>query len=108
MTLEAAQRFKAEYAASSDTKKDEKFCGDMICMFDNDSDYFYSLISDGMGSGKEAALTSRLCGIFLKKMPIFPISACTHLHKSACKKSVFFLLFCQKRLVFSARLCYDV
>ncbi len=68
MTLEAAKRFKTEYAAATDTKKDEKFCGDMICMFDNNEDYFYSLISDGMGSGKEAALTSRLCGIFLKKM----------------------------------------
>ncbi len=68
MTLEAAKRFRTEYAAASNTKKNEKFCGDMICMFDNDEDYFYSLISDGMGSGKEAALTSRLCGIFLKKM----------------------------------------
>ncbi|MBR6681755.1 MAG: SpoIIE family protein phosphatase, partial [Clostridia bacterium] len=68
MTLEAAKRFKTEYAAAFDTKKNEKICGDMICMFENDADYFYSLISDGMGSGKEAALTSRLCGIFLKKM----------------------------------------
>ena len=68
MTLEAAKRFKTEYAAACDTKKNEKVCGDTICMFDNNEGYFYSLISDGMGSGKEAALTSRLCGIFLKKM----------------------------------------
>ncbi len=68
MTLESSRKFNTEYAAASNTKKNEKFCGDLICMFENERDYFYSLISDGMGSGREAALTSRLCGIFMKKM----------------------------------------
>lgn len=68
MTLEAARRFSIECAASSNTKENERLCGDLVCMFENGNDYFYSLISDGMGSGREAALTSRLCGIFLKKM----------------------------------------
>ncbi len=68
MTLESARRFSVECAASSNTKENEKMCGDLVCMFENGNDYFYSLISDGMGSGREAALTSRLCGIFLKKM----------------------------------------
>ena len=68
MNLESDRRFNVEYAASSNTKDNEKFCGDLICMFENKHNYFYSLISDGMGSGREAALTSRLCGIFLKKM----------------------------------------
>jgi len=68
MSLETSRQFKVEYAAAASTKKDENFCGDMICMFENGHDYFYSLISDGMGSGREAALTSRLCAIFLKKM----------------------------------------
>ncbi|MBE6717729.1 MAG: hypothetical protein E7574_00535 [Ruminococcaceae bacterium] len=68
MTLESERRFGVEFAAASNTKANENFCGDLICMFENGHDYFYSLISDGMGSGREAALTSRLCGIFLKKM----------------------------------------
>lgn len=68
MNLESARKFKIECAAASNTKEDEKLCGDLVCMFENNNDYFYSLISDGMGSGREAALTSRLCGIFLKKM----------------------------------------
>ena len=68
MSLCSARRYKTEFAASSSTKKNEQFCGDLICMFENGNDYFYSLISDGMGSGREAALTSRLCGVFLKKM----------------------------------------
>ncbi len=68
MTLESSRRFGIDCAAASNTKENERFCGDLICMFENGHDYFYSLISDGMGSGREAALTSRLCGIFLKKM----------------------------------------
>lgn len=68
MVLTSARRFRAEFAASTSTKLNENYCGDLICMFENGNDYFYSLISDGMGSGREAALTSRLCGVFLKKM----------------------------------------
>jgi hypothetical protein len=68
LTMHSEKCFVAEYAAVSNTKKNEKMCGDTVCMFENPNGYFYSLISDGMGSGKEAAVTSRLCGIFLKKM----------------------------------------
>ncbi|MBQ6702174.1 MAG: SpoIIE family protein phosphatase [Clostridia bacterium] len=68
MTIESEKRIGIECAASSETKENERLCGDLVCMFENDNGYFYSLISDGMGSGREAALTSRLCGVFLKKM----------------------------------------
>lgn len=68
MSIQSAKKYEVEYAGASNTKKNEQFCGDMVCMFENSNDYFYSLISDGMGSGREAALTSRLCGVFLKKM----------------------------------------
>ena len=68
MIIESEKKIGIEYAASSATKENEKLCGDLVCMFGNDNGYFYSLISDGMGSGREAALTSRLCGVFLKKM----------------------------------------
>ncbi len=42
--------------------------GDAVNLFENKKEYFYALISDGMGCGREAALTSNLCSIFLEKM----------------------------------------
>ncbi len=68
LSLCSDRRFVVECAAASNTKQNETMCGDTICMFENKNDYFYSLISDGMGSGREAALTSRLSSLFLKKM----------------------------------------
>lgn len=43
-------------------------CGDHIAMFKTDDAYFYALISDGMGSGEDASLTSDICAMFLEKM----------------------------------------
>ena len=43
-------------------------CGDHIAMFRTDEAYFYALISDGMGSGEDASLTSDICAMFLEKM----------------------------------------
>lgn len=68
MTLAATRRLGAETAFASDRKENECVNGDNIITFENREDYFYTLLSDGMGSGQEAALTSRICGIFLEKM----------------------------------------
>jgi stage II sporulation protein E len=46
----------------------EELCGDATNAFITDSSYFYSLISDGMGSGAEAAFTSGVCSMFIEKM----------------------------------------
>ena len=43
-------------------------CGDHIALFKTDDAYFYALISDGMGSGEDASLTSDICSMFLEKM----------------------------------------
>ncbi len=43
-------------------------CGDHIAMFKTNNAYFYALISDGMGAGEDASLTSDICAIFLEKM----------------------------------------
>ena len=43
-------------------------CGDHIAMFRTDNAYFYALISDGMGSGEDASMTSDVCAMFLEKM----------------------------------------
>ncbi|MBQ7173158.1 MAG: SpoIIE family protein phosphatase [Clostridia bacterium] len=42
--------------------------GDAINLFSNKKEYCYGLVCDGMGSGREAALTSNLCTVFLEKM----------------------------------------
>ena len=47
---------------------DESLCGDMTEAFITDNSYFYSLISDGMGSGAQAAYTSGVCAMFVEKM----------------------------------------
>ncbi len=43
-------------------------CGDCTRVFVNGHSYFYSLISDGMGSGAEAALASEISSMFVEKM----------------------------------------
>ncbi len=47
--------------------KDEP-CGDTSNAFITGASYFYSLISDGMGSGQEAAFISGVCSMFIEKM----------------------------------------
>ena len=43
-------------------------CGDHIALFKTDEAYFYALISDGMGAGDDASMTSDICAMFLEKM----------------------------------------
>ncbi len=54
-------------ASSQISYKDSPICGDSICSFRTPSDY-YSVICDGMGSGTEAACTSRMSCIMLNKL----------------------------------------
>lgn len=67
MTLTAKRKI-AVLSAQSNVSADGGVSGDSVNLFSNKKDYFYALISDGMGSGKEAALTSGLCSVFLEKM----------------------------------------
>lgn len=71
MTVSAARRFSVEEKSLSLNAVEngsERFCGDTAVSFEGQGDRCYSLISDGMGSGKEAAFTSRICSMFLEKM----------------------------------------
>lgn len=68
MTLTARRQFAAITAASGCARNDGEPNGDTYTCFENSEDYYYAIISDGMGSGREAALTSRLCCVFLEKM----------------------------------------
>lgn len=53
------------YALKS--KRDSQ-SGDSVSTFENDEGYFYTLVSDGMGSGREAAQASGICAAFLEKL----------------------------------------
>jgi stage II sporulation protein E len=57
-----------ECAKLSEAKTGEIVCGDTVSVFESDERYFYCLVSDGMGSGRDAALTSRLSAIMLEKL----------------------------------------
>lgn len=68
MRLCTARRFAVECVRRSASAGDEP-CGDSVITFESgEGDCYYALISDGMGSGREAALTSRICALFLEKM----------------------------------------
>ncbi len=48
---------------------ESEFCGDTVTVFeDSGRDKLFALISDGMGSGRDAALTSGICAMFMRKM----------------------------------------
>lgn len=64
----SAKRKIAVVSAQNNVSADGGVSGDSVNLFSNKKDYFYALISDGMGSGREAALTSGLCSVFLEKM----------------------------------------
>lgn len=68
MTLVSARQFGVDFVSSGGKMTGEVLNGDLICLFENREDYCYVLLSDGMGSGREAAMTSRICGVFLEKM----------------------------------------
>ena len=67
MILQAKQKL-AVTGAQNNVSADGGVSGDSVNLFSNKKDYFYALISDGMGAGKEAALTSGLCSVFMEKM----------------------------------------
>ena len=68
MVLDGAACFDTDYAIACSKKEDEKENGDDIALFRSTGDYFYTVLCDGMGSGKEAHLTAGLACRFLEKM----------------------------------------
>lgn len=67
LRMSSARRFCAKSAVIT-AGAQESVCGDSVAAFENCDDKYYALISDGMGSGDEASLTSSVCSIFLQKM----------------------------------------
>ena len=67
MSLQARRRI-AVSGAHRNLSSDGGVSGDTVNLFSNKKDYFYALISDGMGAGCEAALTSGICSVFMERM----------------------------------------
>ena len=63
-----AKRFRVASVTRSASKGGESYCGDSFMPFANKDGRFFSLISDGMGSGREAAAMSELTVGFMKNM----------------------------------------
>lgn len=59
--------FLATMGAVSEKKQGESYCGDTVYSFSFDN-YQYFLLCDGMGSGREAALISRIACHFIEQM----------------------------------------
>ena len=68
MQIEAKRAFSAEASFANVSCEEESVCGDTVSIFENKNDYLYAIISDGMGTGKSAALTSEMCNVFLRNM----------------------------------------
>ncbi len=67
--FKSERAFVAEYAKRSiKAEGEEGFCGDTVNIFEGNNNRFYSFISDGMGCGRDAALTSGICSVFLSKV----------------------------------------
>ncbi len=61
LTLDITQRqVRAE--------REPKFCGDSLALLQTEDARFFSLISDGMGSGREAATVSEICTRFTERV----------------------------------------
>ncbi len=58
----------AQASSANCAKKGESVSGDVITSFQTDRDMFYTLLSDGMGSGPDAAMSAGICRVFLEKM----------------------------------------
>ncbi len=67
-TLRSSEAFSVIHASSRLTEEESRACGDSCVCFPSKKGHFCSLISDGMGSGHEAAVTSGMCALFIEKM----------------------------------------
>lgn len=69
MYMNARRRFSVRHAERTVPAEDEgRVCGDAVSAFAGKDDRFCALICDGMGRGKEAALTAGVSCVFLEKM----------------------------------------
>lgn len=68
MITESTNRYAVESARLSGKTEGDEQNGDTVSTFLSCDNKFYMLICDGMGSGKEARSTSKMCAEFLKRL----------------------------------------
>jgi len=68
MTMQSRASLAAEYARAGVTRQSESVNGDTVNIFEGRDDRLYALLSDGMGSGRDAALTSRITSVVMEKL----------------------------------------
>lgn len=72
LRVPAAPRYRVRSTSVSRSAcrngREEGLCGDSISIFENADGRSFALLSDGMGSGRNAAHLSGICTIFLQKM----------------------------------------
>ncbi len=68
MRMQRKAILRTEMAYACATKAGETVSGDVISSFYSQNGMFYTLLSDGMGSGAEAAVSANICRVFLEKM----------------------------------------
>ncbi len=68
MTLRAQPKIAISCGTWGEKKAGEEMSGDVLSVFANRGDYFYALLCDGMGSGKEASVTAQIAALFLEKL----------------------------------------
>ncbi len=76
ITLHTLPKLRADYvhrsvaATESAPVRQAKrtVCGDTLRLFEGEDGMFYALLCDGMGSGRNAALTSGSCAVFLERV----------------------------------------
>ena len=68
LRLKRRRSIHLECAKNTCGKKGESANGDTVSFFESDEGHFFTLVADGMGSGHEAALTSKLATVFLEKL----------------------------------------
>ena len=71
MVLHRRRALKLSCARLTRPAPSQTVSGDSTGFFESDSGFFYSLICDGMGKGRDAAFTSRLSSIFIEKLLTF-------------------------------------
>lgn len=68
LLMESAPLYRIECSRTGVCKRGERISGDTVSFFKSDDGRFFALISDGMGSGSEAADSSRTASVFLEKL----------------------------------------
>lgn len=69
MSVSEAETLEVSFVSRQVRAREEtEFCGDSMKLFKNSDNRFFALISDGMGSGREAAAVSEICSNFICSM----------------------------------------